>query len=51
MSELDIRPVAGMGAEVHGLDLDAIDEGVAAQLNDFIVHCSTHRSSCRSAIG
>ena len=32
MSELDIRPVAGMGAEVHGLNLDAIDEGVAAQL-------------------
>ncbi|MAM32339.1 MAG: taurine dioxygenase [Acidimicrobiaceae bacterium] len=32
MSELDIRPVAGMGAEVHGLDLDAIDEGVASQL-------------------
>ncbi|NDH22761.1 MAG: taurine dioxygenase [Actinobacteria bacterium] len=32
MSELDIRPVAGMGAEVHGLDLEAIDEGVAAQL-------------------
>ena len=32
MSEFDNRPVAGMGAEVHGLDLDAIDEGVAAQL-------------------
>lgn len=32
MTELDIRPIAGMGAEVHGLDVDAIDEGVAAQL-------------------
>ena len=29
MSELDIRPIAGFGAEVHGLDADSIDEGVA----------------------
>ena len=33
MVELDIRPIAGLlGAEVHGLDAESIDEGVAAQL-------------------
>lgn len=33
MAELDIRPIAGLlGAEVHGLDAESIDEGVAAQL-------------------
>ena len=33
MTELDIRPIAGLlGAEVRGLDVDSIDDGVAAQL-------------------
>lgn len=31
--ELDVRPIAGLlGAEVHGLDADSIDEQTAAQL-------------------
>lgn len=33
MAELDIAPIAGLlGAEVRGLDVDHIDEGIAAQL-------------------
>lgn len=33
MAELDIRPIAGLlGAEVHGLDIESIDEGTAHQL-------------------